>query len=136
MDYCHIQWPSELVLETGVEFSVYVYVYEAGVTGETGSGAGVDVDLGVGPDGETPGDAWDWTDCAFNEHKAGLDPSLLDNDEYACTATSPVAGVYDYAARVSVAGGPWLYCDMGAEFGFGSEDGYNASTAGSMTVSE
>ena len=94
------------------------------------------MDLGVGPDGETPSDAWTWTACAFNEHKPGLDASILDNDEYECVGTAPAAGIYDYAARVSIAGGPWLYCDLGGDFGLGSDDGYSPSTAGGMTVTE
>ena len=115
---------------------MYVYVYEAGVTGEGGSGTGIAVDLGLGPDGETPTDSWAWSACSFNMHKPGLDPAVLDNDEYECAATAPEVGTYDYAARVSVDGGPWLYCDLGGEFGVGSDDGYSPSTAGSMTVTE
>ena len=90
----------------------------------------------MGPDGDTPSDSWSWTACTFNEHKPGLDPAVLDNDEYTCLGTAPGAGVYDYATRFSVAGGPWLYCDLGDVYGLGSEDGYSASTAGSLTVTE
>jgi len=136
VDYCHIQWPPELLLASGDEYTVYVYVYEAGVTGELGTGSGIAVDLGLGPDGETPADSWTWESCTFNMHKPGLDSAVLDNDEYGCVGSAPAAGVYDYAARVSVDAGPWLYCDMGGDHGVGSEDGYSASTAGSMTVSD
>ena len=125
-----------MTLAPGASDAVYVYIYEEGVTGEAGSGAGLTVDLGVGPDGESPTDAWAWESCLFNLHKPGLDPAVLDNDEYACQVSALEVGVYDYAARVSVDGGPWLYCDMGGDFGVGSEDGYSPSTAGSLTVAE
>ena len=117
---------------------VYVWVYEAGVTQGSGQGKGLTVELGVGADGTTPDGSWSWTAMAWNMDKDGLSSGDLANDEYAGTLTAPATvGSYDFAARVSADGGAsWLSCDLGGDTcgGAGSDDGYSAATAGSLTV--
>ena len=132
-DYCHIQWPDAVTDPAGSTFTAYIWVFEPEVTGAAGSGEGVIVDLGVGLPGETPSDDWTWSSCSFNEHKPGLDGFTLDNDEYACAGTIPSVSPSIFAGRVSIDGGPWLYCDLGGGFGLGSSDGYSPDTAGRLT---
>ena len=64
-------------------------------------------------------------------------PSDLANDEYVCELESLEAhlGSNDFAMRVRIDGGLWTYCDLGPECGgSGSDDGYNADTAGHLEV--
>ena len=132
VDYCHIQYPDEETATSGDVFDAYLWVYEAGVTGDAGTGAGLEVDIGIGLPGDLPSDDWAWSPCTFNEFKPGLGGSLS-NDEYKCEPTAPAVGTYDFAGRVSIDGGPWLYCDLSADFGgSGSSDGYNPATAGRL----
>jgi len=137
VDYCHIQWPDTVYTFPESVFEAYLWVYEPGTTGTDGTGSGLVVDLGIGPVGDVPSDDWVWSSCSFKEHKPGLDPAVLDNDEYECISTAPSheAGdptAHHFAGRVSIDGGPWLYCDLGAEFGAGSSDGYSPDTAGRL----
>lgn len=142
VDYCHIQWPETVFAFPGDDFEAYLWVYEPGTTGTDGTGSGVVVDLGIGPVGDAPSDDWAWSSCSFKEHKPGLDPAVLDNDEYECISAAPEYEIgmgfgpwsYQFAGRVSIDGGPWLYCDLGADFGAGSSDGYSTDNAGRLTT--
>ena len=139
VDYCHTQWPcSQTVSAGGSSEVIYAWVYEAGVTEGSGAGAGVSVEVGVGADGSDPAaGGWSWNTATYNVDADGLSSGDLANDEYQGTVTAPAAaGDYDVCARVSIDGGAsWTYCDLGGDgcSGSGSDDGYDPSTAASLT---
>ena len=115
--------------------SVYIWVYEPGITDSLGVGTGIEVELGIGPDDTWPDESWTWTDAVYNKD-TGTYFGDSANDEYACSATAPLTpGLHDYAARARVGEGEWLYCDVGSDCGgAGSDDGYSPTTAGSLEV--
>jgi hypothetical protein len=128
--YCHVQWPCWSDALTDAETDAYyAWVYAPGTAG-AGQGGGLVVDLGVGPDGTSPGsEDWTWTEATYNADTDGLFPGDLANDEYATSMIAPAdGGSYDVAARVSGDGGlSWMFCDAGPTCGGGgSDDGYNA----------
>ena len=139
VDYCHIQWPCAMTAAaSGPSELVYVWVYQASSTPGAGRGAGLTVQVGVGADGSSPDASGSWSTATYNVDKDGLVAGDLANDEYQGAFTVPAAaGSYDYAARVSAdAGASWTTCDLGGAScgGGGSGDGYNAATAGQLTV--
>ena len=137
VDYCHIQWPCGMTTVAGGDMEpVYIWVYEGGVTDYAGAGGGIEVQLGVGETGSLPDESWTWTEASYNDDKDGLTPGDLANDEYFCVGTAPTeTSTYDYAGRVRLDEGPWLYCDWGGDCGgSGSDDGYSPFMAGQLTV--
>jgi hypothetical protein len=115
---------------------VYTWVYMAGVTDAEGAGAGLTVEVGLGAEGTLPDEVWSWTSAAYLMDKDGLSPGDLANDEYQARMTAPSApGTYAYAGRVRAGAGRWTLCDLGDTCGgSGSDDGYDPSTAGALTV--
>ncbi len=143
--YCHLQWPCSMTLASGAESeAVYGWLYVGGVTEGEGQGAGIQAQVGYGPQGVDPstGADWVWTGADFNTDTEGLEAGVLSNDEYSAIFTAPTNSSgsdasYDYAYRFSGDnGGTWLYCDLGGDGcgGLGSDDGYDSSTAGKLTV--
>ncbi len=127
VDWCVLQFPSALDAAPGAPVGqVYGRAFEPGVT-DVGDPAGVEAEVGVGPDGAAPDDpSWTWVSAAFHGHFDA-------NDEHVGSFAAPAApGSYDYAFRFRVAGGAaWTYCDLG-----GTDDGYDPSQAGTLTVAE
>ena len=141
VDYCHLQWPCTLNTASGTPSStLYVWVYQAGVTEGVGVGPGIQVEVGVGPDGSNPAtsSSWVWSGASYNVDTDGLSVGDRANDEYSGNFVAPlVSGSYDYCGRVSADGGrSWAYCDLGGSGcgGSGSSDGYSAVTTGNLTV--
>lgn len=140
VDYAHVQFPCSASVATGATFTVYGWVYEPAVTVGPGQGLGIDAEAGVGPDASDPAhDAgWTWTTATYSADKDAFYPGDVANDEYVATLTAPASpGDYDYAYRYSTDGGlSWLYADLGGDtcLLIGSTDGYEATTAGALTV--
>jgi hypothetical protein len=139
--FCRLQFPDSLTLEAGTSSGlVYGRVYVAGLTDQS---TGNDLDprvqaaVGVGPDGSDPaGPGWTWTAAQPNPGYPGAFGEA-NNDEYMASFNAPPAGgSYDYAFRFSGDGGvTWLNCDRNVGPGSdGSQDGYQAANAGSLTV--
>ncbi len=132
VDYCHMQWPCSLSLDSGAESeTVYAWIYQDGASPGLGAGVGIGFDLGIGDDGSDPetDPSWVWSSMSYATDKDGLSPGDLANDEYAGTLTAPPApGSYDYTARATADNGlSWTLCDLGGEtcnVG-GSTDGYD-----------
>ncbi len=134
-DWCGIQWPQADTVTIGVDTlssMIYGQVYESGVTDVDTLGKDrFVVQLGIGPAGSTPDDAnWTWTDAVFNSDHGNS------NNNYEYMAQIDVRnltpGVYDYAFRFSIDGGPWVYADWGQSGG--SSDGYQPENAGKLYV--
>lgn len=137
IDWGNTQWPCSTSASAGATFNVYGWVYHAGITDSAGQGVGITAEAGVGPDGSDPetDTGWTWTATSYNGDKDGA--SALANDEYWGILTAPSAsGSYDYAWRYSTDGGlSWKYADLGGSCGGrGTDDGYDPSTAGALTV--
>ncbi len=138
VDWCRLQFPTDIEAEAGDTVLVFGRVFEAGITDRS---AATDPDealraqLGYGPDGAEPADeAWRWSDA---EPNAGWDDAdEPGNDEYQGALAVAEPGTYDFALRFSRDGGAsWLYCDRAAGPGAdGAEDGYQAARAGQLTV--
>jgi len=136
IDYCHIQWPCGTTAVAGGEMeTVYIWVYESGVTDAEGEGEGIEVQLGIGTHGSIPNEDWTWFDATYNMDKVSDDGALA-NDEYAAVGTAPLETInHDYAGRTRISDGPWLLCDLGGECGgHGSNDGYSPFTTGQLSV--
>ncbi|MFP2906791.1 IPT/TIG domain-containing protein [Pyxidicoccus sp. 3LFB2] len=105
---------------------IAVQVHEAGVTPGNGAGANIVAQLGHGPAGASQTDAsWQWTAATF-----GADSGNGNNDEYRATLPNPgTAGSFRFAYRVSLSGGPFVYCDAN-----GTDDGFTLAQAGTLTV--
>ncbi|WP_164012864.1 IPT/TIG domain-containing protein [Pyxidicoccus trucidator] len=119
--------PSETYLEgEAASKPVHVQVHEAGVTAGNGAGANIVAELGYGPTGVAQTDAaWQWTAATY-----GADTGNGDNDEYRATLPNPgTVGSYRFAYRVSLSGGPFVYCDAD-----GTDDGFDLADVGTLTV--
>jgi hypothetical protein len=140
VDWCRYQWPLTETALAGTSFTTYGRVFDEGVTDLT-TGVDPDPDLvaqaGYGPDGSDPsvdGTGWRWFAASGNE--GWTDTEEPGNDEYLATFAAPAAGVWDLAYRFSLdRGATWTYCDGDAGEGAdGSENGYQAANAGSLTT--
>ncbi len=126
LDSCVLQFPTTLTTYEGrLADPVYGRVYAQGITDGTGAGAGIDGQLGYGPAAAMPDDAaWAWApNGTFNIDAPG------GGDEYQARLTGPAPGTYAYAWRFRLDGGAWTYCDSD-----GSQNGYQASAAGTLTA--
>jgi hypothetical protein len=105
---------------------IAVQVHEAGVTSSNGAGANIVAELGHGPAGVSQTDeAWQWTPATF-----ATDSGAGSNDEYRATLPNPgTVGSYKFAYRVSLSGGPFVYCDAD-----GTDDGFDLADSGTLTV--
>ena len=128
--YCNVQSPPSTTTTVGVATEdIFGQIYIMGMTDTQGTPvAGIDCDLGYGPDGsDVTLVNFNWSAAAPN---GGYDFGQ-NNDEHVSTLTVGATGTYDYAYRFSTDGGlNYYYCDTGA----GSDDGYSAAAAGSLTV--
>jgi hypothetical protein len=125
--WANTQWPPELAHTISVTTrtgNVYGQVWIEGATSAPGATEGLLAQLGFGPDGSQPSEAWTWVDATFNV-QAG------DNDEFAASVLPEAVGTYDYAYRYSATGGrDWVYADLD-----GTGNGYSPASAGSLAVS-
>ncbi len=139
-----MQYPcdTEVVLFSDDAVEAYIWVYEEGETEGAGAAGFMSVEIGTGDEGSDPSsdESWSWRLASYNLDVDGLFEGDLANDEYMGELPVPTeGGTYNYAARVTRDGGStYEYCDLGVETcdGLGSTDGYDAATAGVLTVVE
>lgn len=124
--WANTQWPPALehtISATTRTGNVYGQVWIDGATGAQGATEGLLAQLGFGPDGSEPSDAWTWVDATFNV-QAG------NNDEFVASFLPEAVGTYDYAYRYSTTEGrDWVYADLD-----GIGNGYSPAGAGSLVV--
>lgn len=108
IDFCNIQFPTEIFDAPGAQVTIYGRVYHEGTTEAQGDSGALEVQWGYGPEGVDPAfseETWAFFDASFNVQ-------VGNDDEYQYTATLPEFGFYLYAFRVREAGGEiWTYCD-------------------------
>ncbi len=138
VDFCRLQFPTDLEAEFQTVQSFYGRIYEEGLTdlSPLNDATGlIRAEVGYGPDGTMPMDdpAWVWVPGFTNDEYDGAGPlGELNNDEWRADAVMPAPGEYDVAFRFSVDGGrTWQLCDAGDA---GSSDGYRVEDAGRLVV--
>ncbi|MBE7449601.1 MAG: Ig-like domain-containing protein [Kofleriaceae bacterium] len=129
VDYCVLQHPPTISAPVGATLpAIYARLYEAGLTELPGASALVRVEIGLGPVSANPQveSGWLWFPAAFNL-QVGSD------DEYQLQPSTPAAGDHAYAARASLDGTNWTYCDLD---GAGANAGLTFSPVdlGAMTI--
>ena len=127
-DYCNIQFPQNLIVESGDPVTIFGRVIESPLTDPPAADPAVEMQVGYGPEGTDPRRpaGWTWADATFNSQDE-------DEDEYQGTFTAPAAGSYRYAYRVTFDGANYTYCDTN---GAGAQPGleFSPDLAGTMTV--
>lgn len=104
--------------------NIYSQVYKLGVTDKQGAGAGIVGQIGYGAAGSEPA-GWTWIDATYNVDTAGGA-----NDEHQAALPNPGVGVYEFAFRYSLNGGPMRYCDADGS----DAPGFTHDQAGLLTV--
>jgi hypothetical protein len=140
--WCRLQYPATILSLEAVPTTVYGRVYIAGLTSlttRTDPYPALKAQAGYGPNGSDPTAAgWTWFDAAPNTAYDGNDFAEPNNDEYMAALPAPASGgsPYDFAYRFSGDNGTtWTMCDLNAGDGKdGSQDGYQASSAGDLVV--
>lgn len=139
--WCLLQFPPSVNVEVDEVWTVYVRVFAAGLTDQTGvtdPDPNLVVELGYGLDGSDPsigvGAPWTYVPATPN---VGYGPGAPDysaaNDEYQGDLSIGMAGIYDYAPRISGDGGmTWVWCDVDGL----TEGGYTPDQAGSAEVGQ
>lgn len=120
VSWCRLQFPPMADVAVSEAFTVYVRFYAAGLTDVSdGNDPAPElvVEMGYGVDGSDPstgmGAPWTWVPAAPNVGWNGPAAGEDDNDEYQGDLSIDVAGIYDYAARISGNSGmDWVYCDL------------------------
>ena len=124
--WANLQWPPSLAHTISVTTrtgNVYGQVWIDGATSAPGPTPGLLAQLGFGPDGSQPTDAWTWVDASFNTQVGS-------NDEFVASLLPESVGTFDYAYRYSTTGGrDWVYADLD-----GIQNGYSPAQAGSLAV--
>jgi hypothetical protein len=141
VDWCILQYPPMVTVMVNEAFAVYVRLYAPGLSDQTGvtdPAPELVVEVGYSVDGSDPstgvGAPWTWEAATPN---AGYGPGApgyeANNDEYQHDLAIPMAGIFDYAARISGdSGATWVYCDLdGLAVG-----GYTPDQAGHAIVDE
>ncbi len=129
-DYCVLQFPPTIAVASSAAMpAIYTRIFETGVTTTAGASPSVRAQIGHGPRAANPQveSGWSWFDAAFNVQ-------VGNDDEYQAVLATPAIGAYAYAARVSIDGSNWTYCDLD---GAGSNGSFAWSpvNGGALTVS-
>ncbi len=111
VDWCNLQHPETVTVETDEAFDVYARVYEPGVTEAAGQGAGIQAWIGYSDQNTDPSTWTNWVAATYNTDDGN-------NDEYKASLSFTAAGTYYYASRFQLETG---------EFKYG---GYNAGGGG------
>jgi hypothetical protein len=102
-DWCNLQWPLTGTIDAGDDYVVYAQVYEADLTNPVGQALGITASIGYSETNTNP-DTWtNWVDATYNGDAGN-------NDEYMANIGAALpAGMYYYASRFQLNGGPYLY---------------------------
>ena len=135
IDWCKLQHPLTLSVNSGVVTYMYGLVYELTYTDQsTGAHPDIRSDFGYGPTGTDPRtDAnWIFAPATFNPDGMHLITNPND-DEYQYAFTAPAAGSYLYTFRFTRDGTNYTYCDTD---GAGSNPTliFSPSALGTLTV--
>jgi glycosidase len=105
----NLQWPpliTHIISTTERTENIYAQIWINGVTSQPGQADGVRGQVGFGPDGSQPDDAWTWEEMAFNGDAGN-------NDEFVGSLLPDQLGDFDYAVRWSGDGGQtWFLADL------------------------
>lgn len=126
VDSCKLQFPEALTTYEGRPSEpVYGRVFVRGLTEAMGPAAGIEGEVGYGALMTAPSDtAWTWTAMSsFNIDDPG------GGEEYVARLTGPAPGVWAYAFRFRLTGGPWTHCDKD-----GSTNGLELSQLGALSA--
>ncbi len=134
VDWCKlggevVDLPPSLALRLGQAGPVVTaQAWKGGATSVAGKAPGISGQLGYGPVNSQPSaQGWTWVDASYSRDSAGGA-----NDEYTATLPNPGAGVFAFAFRFSLNGGPFLYCDADGSDGAG----FTPDQAGKVTVTQ
>lgn len=140
VDWCRLQFPTDLTVGAASSFVVYGRVYAAGVTDKSTGNDPVSTlkaRLGRGAAGTDPATWSTWVTANVNPGWDGAASGEADNDEYMATMQpAGLTGEYDFAFAFSLDNGTtWTYCDRDAGEGKdGAEDGFSSADAGHLVV--
>lgn len=141
VEWCILQYPPFVEVEVDEAFTVYVRLFAPGLTDQSGvtdPAPELVVEVGYSVDGSDPstgvGAPWTWEAAMPN---GGYGPGApgygAANDEYQHDLAIPMAGIFDYAARISGdSGATWVYCDVDGL----SVGGYTPDQAGDAAVGQ
>ncbi len=111
-DFQNIQFPTttQNILQ-GSTVSVFAQAYEPGLTEAAGAGLGISSWIGYNSTNDNPANAgWTWVPATFNT-QAG------NNDEFTANLGSGLTpGIYYYASRFQISGGPFTYGGNGGNW--------------------
>ena len=133
-DFNNLQWPINGTINEGDTYNVYSRIYEDGITNVGSPGANIEAWIGYNTtDAVTNADftaGWTWIQATFNADQGNDDEYVADIG----TLLSP--GVYYYASRFSVDGGPFTYggIDKLGSGGGNTWDGSDSAASGELTV--
>ena len=140
VDACAFISPDTLSRVTGETFNATAVVSAEGYTTlSEGFDEPLHVDIGYGPIGVDPNDEegvlngepqWIWHSTVPNMGWDDMDGEWSGYDQYTGTVTTPEAGVWQLAARASLVGQGWMYCDLGPI------EGYQEDETGRLTAIE
>ena len=140
VDWCRLQWPSEIEAIEGATVDVYGTVDEDGITDATLQSdphPWLWAEVGVGPAATDPAEpASGWTFAAASPNPVWVATAAPTHDEYFAALTVPPTGAWAYVFRVSAdQGATWLYCDLdtGVAGSDGSADGLQLDNLGALT---
>lgn len=143
VEKCRLQSPAALTLDATFPFMVVGRIRQQGVTDITVNNdpdPQVLAQAAMGPAGTNPAvDATGWTLVDAAPEEGYVDSGDDGHDSYAASLIAPtLPGEYAVAFRFSADGGAsWTFCDRDLGPGLdGSEDGYQPTAAGALTVDE
>ena len=114
IDWANLQWPPTLnhtISAITRTDDIYGQIWIDGVTSIPGETPGLLAEVGYGPTGSTPDDAWAWSTMTFN-----VDADS--NDEYTGNMLPDHLGTFCYTTRYSGDGGvTWFYAVNGPDEG-------------------
>lgn len=112
---CRLQTVSASSLASGSPLTVTARALVSGSPSTVGATPGLVVEVGVGPQGDNASTSalWGWRGAAF-----ALDVGTAGEDEFSATVYPAYTGNRAVAARASLDGLTWTYCDLnGSEVG-------------------
>ena len=137
-DACNLIRPEQVTRVEGESFDAVTRIQAVGISDQSPTAdEGVFVDIGYGPVDTDPNtDAnlalneqqWTWFNAEANLDWNDEGSDWVGYDEYQASITADQEGNWEIAARVSLQGQAWLYCDLGPM------EAYQSSEAGQLTT--